>query len=170
MRLLVTYATRAGSTAEVAAAIGETLAARGMTVDVAPVTSRPSLSGYDAVVLCSAIRMSAWLGDMMDFVKANQAALKKVPVALVTLHILNTGDDEASRAARLAYTAPVRQLLSPVEDVFFAGKIDYSTLSFLDRLMAKAVEQQTGTPPGDYRDWNAMRAWANGTLAQKLVG
>lgn len=55
-RILVTYATRAGSTAEVAAAIGESLAARGYAVEVKSVKEKPGVAGYSAVVLGSAIR------------------------------------------------------------------------------------------------------------------
>ena len=44
-RVLVTYATRAGSTAEIAQAIAGTLAARGYAVDVKPVKEKPQLTG-----------------------------------------------------------------------------------------------------------------------------
>jgi menaquinone-dependent protoporphyrinogen IX oxidase len=73
--------------------------------------------------------------------------------------MLNAGDDETSRAARQAYTAPVRELLPSVDEVFFKGKLDYKTLSFLDRLIAKAVETPDN-PPGDFRDWNQIRDWS----------
>jgi len=160
-RVLVTYATRAGSTAEVAAAIAETLSARGYTVDVKPVKSKPSLAGYAAVVLGSAIRMGNWLPEAVDFVKANQATLNAVPVALFSVHMLNTGDDEASRTARHAYLNAVRPLLNGAEEVYFEGKMDFSRLSFLDRLIAgmvKAVE-------ADHRDWAQIRGWVPAALA-----
>ncbi len=68
-RILVTYATCAGSTAEIATAIAETLAARGYSIDLKPVNEKPDLSGYAAVVLGSAIRMGRWLPEAVDFVK-----------------------------------------------------------------------------------------------------
>lgn len=159
-RILVTYATKVGSTVEVAAAIGETLAGRGYSVDVRPVKEKPALDGYTAVVMGSAIRIGSWLPEAVNFIRQNQARLSKLPVALFTVHLLNRGEDEASRAARAAYTAPVRALLPNAPETFFAGKMDYNTLSFFDRVLAKAVEQQTNTPPGDFRDWDAIRAWA----------
>jgi len=143
-RILVTYATRAGSTVEVAAAIGETLAKRGFAVDVKPVKAKPSLDGYQAVVLGSAIRIGSWLPEMMDFIKQHQPTLGALPTALFSVHMLNTADDDTSRTARAAYTAPARQLLTPAAEAFFAGKMDYARLSFLDRVIAKAVEGSTG--------------------------
>lgn len=139
-RVLVAYATRAGSTAEIAAAGGQSLGDGGYAVDVKPVKEKPKLDGYAAVVLGSAIRMGSWLPEAVDFVKANQAALNAVPVALFTVHMLNTGDDEASRAARAAYLNAVRPLLKDAEAVYFEGKMDFSRLSFLDRTIAKMVK------------------------------
>src|SRR4030066_566370 len=57
--ILVPYATRAGSTAEVADAIGKNLAQNGAVVDVSAVKKVQSLNGYQAVVLGSAIRRGA---------------------------------------------------------------------------------------------------------------
>ena len=154
-RILITYATRAGSTSEIAAALGETLAERGFSVDVESVKTNPSLNNYDAVILGSAVRMSNWLPEMVDFIKKNQEALNQIPVAFFTVHMLNLGEDEVSRAARLAYLNSVRPLLSPVDEAFFAGKIDLETLSFVDRLMVKMVK----SPIGDFRDWAEIRTW-----------
>ncbi|MEJ5247544.1 MAG: flavodoxin domain-containing protein [Caldilinea sp.] len=156
-RILIAYATRAGSTAEIAQAIAETLTARGYAVDVRPVKEKPSLDGCAAVVLGSAVRMGAWLPEAVNFVQANQAALRALPVALFTVHMLNTGDDEASQTARAAYVNNVLPLLNEAETVYFEGKMDFSRLSFLDRFIAKMV----GAVEEDNRDWKRIHAWAN---------
>lgn len=156
-KILVAYATRAGSTAEIATTIGKTLAERGFNVDVKPVKANPALTGYHAVILGSAIRMGNWLPEMVKFIQSNQLALNALPVALFTVHMLNAGEDEASRAARAAYTAPIRALLPNAPEAFFTGVMDFSRLSFLDRFIAgmvKAVES-------DQRDWDTIHAWAN---------
>jgi menaquinone-dependent protoporphyrinogen oxidase len=154
--ILIAYATRAGSTAEIAATLGETIAGRGFSVEVKPVKKVSSLDGYQAVILGSAIRMGNWLPEMVKFIQSNQSVLNGLPAALFTVHMLNAGDDEASQTARAAYTAPVRALLPNAPEVFFTGVMDFSRLSFLDRFIAsmvKAVES-------DQRDWNAIRRWA----------
>ncbi|MGD1994532.1 MAG: flavodoxin domain-containing protein [Anaerolineae bacterium] len=159
-RTLVTYATRAGSTAEIAAAIGESLAQRGVAVDVKPVKEQPDLSGYQVVLIGSAIRMGRWLPEAMEFIEANQTALNQLPVALFTVHMNNLGDDEDSRTARRAYLDAVRPLLDNAEEVYFAGEMDFSRLSFFDRLIAKAV----GSVESDERDWDKIRAWVPAAL------
>ncbi len=163
--VLIAFATRAGSTPEIAHAVGETLAARGFNVDVQPVRQVRSLQAYDAVILGSPIRVGNWLPEATAFVRTFQADLNRLPVALFTAHMLNLGEDEASRTARLTYTAPVRALLPNAQETFFAGKVDYRTLSFFDRLLTKMIEKQTGQPVGDMRNWDAIRQWAQGVFA-----
>ncbi len=160
-RILVTYATRASSTAEVAAAIGESLGQRTFSVHVKPVKDKPSLGGYRMAIMGSAIRMGKWLPEAVEFIKANQAALGQMHAALFSVHMPNVGDDEASRAARLAYLDSVRPLLDGAEEVCFGGKMDLARLSFLDRLMAKMVK----AVDADHRDWDAIRAWLPEALA-----
>jgi menaquinone-dependent protoporphyrinogen oxidase len=159
-RVLVTYATRAGSTSEIAAAIGESLSQRGLSVDVKPVKGNPSLNGYQAIIMGSAIRMGNWLPEAVDFVKANQSALNAMPVALFTVHMLNTGEDETSRNARLAYLNSVRPLLNNAEETYFLGKMDFSRLSFMDRFISKMVK----AVESDQRDWEKIRQWSKTIL------
>ena len=55
-KILVVYASRAGSTAGVAEAIGKTLAESGVQVDVLPMKDVTDLAPYRAVVAGSAIQ------------------------------------------------------------------------------------------------------------------
>lgn len=164
-RILIAYASRAGSTAGVADAIGAAIKLRGLNVDIQQVTAKPSADRYDAIILGSAVRMGGWLPEMVEFIKTNQAVLQSRPVALFTVHMLNTGADETSRAARRAYVNSIRPLVDPVDEVFFAGKIELDHLSFVDRLMVKMVK----SPIGDFRDWDSIRAWSSAVFQSQGV-
>jgi menaquinone-dependent protoporphyrinogen oxidase len=155
-KVLIAYASRAGSTAEIATAIGETLAAHGAAVDVLPLKSVTSLAGYRAVVIGSAIRFGSWLPEAVKFVEQNRQALSQRPLAIFAAHILNTDDDETSRQNRQQYLAPVRKLVTPRAEALFAGVGDPKKVSFVERQLYKAVK----APQGDYRSWQAIRAWA----------
>ena len=157
-KVLIAYATRCGSTAEVAEAIAKKLAERGNSVELKAIKDQPSLEGYHAVVLGSAIRMGSWVGEAAEYVQANQAALNSLPTAIFSVHSNNLGDDETSRAARGEYHKAVRALITPAAEAFFAGKIDLSKMSFLDRLITKMMK----TEEVDYRDWDKINAWAAG--------
>jgi menaquinone-dependent protoporphyrinogen oxidase len=155
-KVLIAYASKSGATGEVAEALGESLRSQGATVDVRAVKTVTSLDGYGAVVIGSSVRMGKWLSEATEFVTKNQAWLSQMPTALFTLHMLNLDDSAASVAGRRAYTAPVRQLVSPAAEAFFAGRMAYAHLSFFESLMSKAMKAQEQ----DLRDWAKIRAWA----------
>ena len=154
-RILVAFATRAGSTAEVAEAIGKALGASGAAVDVCPVKDIHDLSPYRAVVLGSPIRMGHWLPEAVAFLKAHRAELSRVPVACFVTCVTLTNDTVGNRRTVDAYLDPVRAILRPVSVGLFAGVMDGSKLSFLDRLMMRA----TKTPEGDFRKWDEIHLW-----------
>src|SRR5690349_16479148 len=81
-KILITYASRAGSTAGVAEAIGKTFAEQGIEVDVCPMQEVQDLSPYRAVVVGSAIRGCKWLPEAMQFVQSHQTELAQKPFAV----------------------------------------------------------------------------------------
>ena len=162
-KALVVYATRAGSTGEVAQIISERLCALGFDAEVQPVESVSSLSGFQAVVLGSAVRYGAWLPEMTKFIELQHIVLSQLPVAIFTLHMQALGDDAASQTTRAGYTKAVRAVVTPRDEVFFAGRVDLARLSFFERMAVKLVK----SPVGDKRDWDRIRQWADG-LGKKL--
>jgi menaquinone-dependent protoporphyrinogen oxidase len=164
-RILVAYATRTGSTVEVAEKIAETLAAAGSSVDVRPIQENPTLEGYSAVVLGSAINGAKWLPEAVQYVREHQAVLRGLPLALFCVHIMNLGDDDQSRAKRLAYLIGVRELVQPVDEAYFAGiGMQPDQASRFERWLYQAFKIG---PEGDCRDWKMIRSWA-GRLAPEL--
>src|SRR5512136_27516 len=79
--ILVTYASRLGSTAGVAEAIGKTLAENGAEVEVRRMEDVTDLAPYHAVVAGSAIRNKQWLPEAMQFMRTHQAVLRQKPFA-----------------------------------------------------------------------------------------
>lgn len=163
-KILVTYASRTGSTAEVAEAIGKTLAASGAQVDVVPMKDVKDLAPYRAVVAGSAIRKSKWLPEAVQFVEAHRATLAQMPFAEFTVCItLAMSNTEQYRAAVAKWVEPVRALVRPLSEGFFAGMLDFSKLPMnMDTLQLRATVAMHIFPSDDRRDWNAIRAWAEG--------
>lgn len=157
-KILVAYASKCGSTGEVAQAIGEALEKMGAAVEVRPVQEVSSLDGYGAVVIGSAVRAGRWLPEATAFVQRRRTELARLPAAIFSLHMLARDESEASRAQRLSFADAARAILSPKAEAFFAGRINPSRMSFMARLMTKAVKAKEE----DLRDWNAIREWAEG--------
>jgi menaquinone-dependent protoporphyrinogen oxidase len=164
-KILVAYSSRTGSTAEVADAIGKKLAQGGTTVDVMSVKDVRSLNGYRAVVLGSAIRADKILPEISSFVKANKNELQKVPVAYFIVCMTLREDTPEKRKKADAYLDPLRAEIKPVDAGLFAGKMDYSKLSFIEKLIIKNIVKVT---EGDFRNWPEINGWAE-TLRPKLM-
>jgi len=156
-KILVAYASRLGSTAEVALVIAQTLIDAGENVDIYPVQQVKDLGIYRAVIVGSAIRYGRWLPDAAEFVAENRELLNSIPTWFFTVCMTIAQDTEENRRKASAFLNPVRALVTPVEEAWFAGKLDYSELTFMQRI----IEKIQGLPEGDFRDWKAIRAWAS---------
>lgn len=160
-RVLVAYASQAGSTAGVAEAIGKSLAEGGAQVDVRHVDAITDLSAYRAVVIGSAIHSGQWLPEAVAFVERNRAALRRMPTAIFQVCMMMTSDNEQYRAMIPSWLDPIAAELNPVARGSFAGQIDlarYPKLS--DKLGMRIFLAFIKKQAGDYRDWNAIRSWA----------
>ena len=161
-KILIAYASKCGSTGEVAAVIGKTIAQTGLRVDVLPIKKVTDLSGYRAVFVGSCIRMGKWLSEAAGFVSANRAALQRLPTAYFTVCATLIEDTPATRARAAGFLEPVRKVLNPAAEGYFAGKVDPNSLSFIENIELQAK----GVPHGDFRDWGKISNWAQNTYAQ----
>jgi menaquinone-dependent protoporphyrinogen oxidase len=158
-KVLVAYSSKAGSTSEIAAAIGETLSKSGADVTVEQIKNVKDLTAYQAVVVGSLIRMGRWVPEAKKFVESNKAMLDKIPTAIFTACDTMKEDTEEKRAEVFGYIEPILQIIKPVENGLFAGKMDTSKLSFMDRTIINMMSKGED-PNADYRDWGKVNTWA----------
>ena len=160
--ILVAYATRYGSTQQVAEAIAETLRESGLEVDLQPMRQVRTLAAYSAVVLGAPLYMFRWHKDARRFLSRHRKALTERPVAIFALG--PTHDDEKERQdsrAQLDKELAKSPWLTPVALEVFGGKYDPAKLRFPVNLFAGKE------PASDIRDWTAIRAWTS-NLAVKF--
>ena len=157
--ILLAYASRFGSTQQVAETIAAALREGGFEVDLQPMQEVKSLDRYDAVVLGAAIYNAKWNANAHQFVAQHQDALIQLPVAIFTLGPLSASD-AAKRNSRRQLDNELSKYpwLKPVAVEIFAGKYDPSKpgLNFFERFL----------PTRDYRNWDDIRAWAYELSAQ----
>jgi menaquinone-dependent protoporphyrinogen oxidase len=151
----VVYASKHGATEGIARHIAERLRASGREVEVRAADAADDLGPPEAVVLGSAVYAGSWMKEAVAFSERHAGSLSGVPVWLFSSGPLGEDvDDEEPQPRQLP---ELEAALSPREHRVFFGALDRSKLGFAERMIVKAVK----APDGDYRDWDAIAAWAD---------
>jgi menaquinone-dependent protoporphyrinogen oxidase len=154
MTVLIVYASKHGSTQEIAERIAEKLRQLGKEAETRSVDEVSDPESYEAFVIGSAIYYGSWLKEATEWVRRNQAVLAARPVWLFSSGPLGTEVKDAEPQPK--ELADVRETIGPRDQRIFFGALEHSRLSFAERMMVKAVR----APEGDFRDWQAIEAWA----------
>jgi len=190
-RILVTYATLAGSTVEVARAVGEEITRSGLQVDVLPLSEVKGIEAYDGVIVGAPMIMG-WHRAALRFLRNNRSAFQRIPLAVFVMAMSLTQTGETSvdgvpltvdenlpkppetegrlnfreRYANLShYVRPILAATRPVKPVtigVFGGRLEYGRLPWWAVLFAMLIIQAQA---GDRRNWTAIRSWAAGLAA-----
>ena len=149
MDVLVAYATRNGSTKEVADAITTVLRERGARVTIAPArTAHAQVASHDLVVLGAPLYSGRWHTDASRFLRRHRRELSGRPVAVFAMGPRQDTDEAWRRSrAQLDKALAKRAWLIPVAVSVFGG----------------------ADPPGhrehrDLRNWDTIGAWAEEIL------
>jgi menaquinone-dependent protoporphyrinogen oxidase len=159
MRALVVVASKHETTWEIAEAIGRALERRGIDAPVRRVEDVEGLDGYGAVIVGSAIYAGRWLEPATRFVRANAAALQGLPVWAFSSGPV--GDPPRPAEEEAVRLDEILELTRAREHRVFAGRLDKGRLGWGER----AVVRVFGAAEGDFRDWQAIDAWAQGIAA-----
>ena len=159
--VLVAYASKHESTAEIAERFAEAMRSAGCDAEARPAGEVDDLSGYAAVVLGSAVYAKRWRREARSFARRHAAALRDMPVWL-----FSSGPFGAVEEHPTAPMPPVAERLAAQlgarENVMFGGRVPTDPGNFVERAMLK------NTPPErrDARDWPAIEEWARGVASQ----
>jgi menaquinone-dependent protoporphyrinogen oxidase len=169
-KILMAYASKYGSTQEVAEAVAATLGERGISVDLQPMRKVRKLEGYGAVVLGAAFYFGLWHKDALNFLSRNGDTLTGRPLAIFALGPTSK-DEKMMQGARAQLDKVMAKFprLSPVAVEMFGGRYP-ARLHFPHTLIASLpASPMHGMPATDIRDWTAIRAWANSLVTKFQV-
>jgi menaquinone-dependent protoporphyrinogen oxidase len=159
----VAYASRHGSTGEIAERIAAVLGDRGLDAEAVPAGEVADLSRYAAVVLGSAVYMGRWRPEAWDFVHHHRDRLAAMPLWLFRSGPVGEAAQNPDEVALPLRVARAAHRLHARGHVTFRGRVPPESAGFMARAVAKKIplEQQ------DARDWDAIEAWA-GEIAAEL--
>ncbi len=168
-KILVVFASKHGSAGEVAREIGKVLARSGAEVEVAPARKVKDIRPYDFVILGTSIRIGKPLREASSFAEKYRAELREIPVALFSVGLQTREDTAENREKARGFLAPIIDIIGePVSLGLFAGRIDRSRFGLFLRIFA-GIEKTGVFNEGDWRDWEAIRRWAE-ELKEKYPG
>jgi menaquinone-dependent protoporphyrinogen oxidase len=174
----VVVATRHGATSGIADRIAEVLRADGLEVMVADAARRPDPDGFDACVIGSAVYMGSWLKEGLEYLERHQEALAVMPVWLFSSGPLPgstkaTQSDDPLEVALGPMEGPgsgghrriaaLASAIVPRDHRVFLGAYDRSDppKSLPERVVRLMPFARSALPEGDFRDWDAIEAWAH---------
>jgi menaquinone-dependent protoporphyrinogen oxidase len=154
--VLIATASKHGSTLDIADEIARVLTRHGLEVTskrVNEAAGMADLAGFDAALVGSAVYVGNWLAEAVAFVDRHAAELAQMPVWLFSSGPVGqpampagdpTGTDEMVAKTRARGHR------------VFAGRLDVTQLGMGERMIVRLLR----APTGDYRDWQAVTAWA----------
>jgi menaquinone-dependent protoporphyrinogen oxidase len=164
MSVLVAYASKRGSTAEIAETVAATLRREGLKVCLEPAGEVQSLERFDAVVLGSAVYMKRWRGDARHFLKKHRKALRQTPFWVFSSGpVGDPGQDNPDWIEPPKLAEKVEELGGKGHAVF-GGCLPTQPNGFIERAMVEGVPKEYR----DRRDWDEIRAWAQ-QIAEQLA-
>ena len=164
-RILVTYATRFGSTHEIASAIAHELNNAGLEARADEASSGLVPDDYDGFVIGSPVYGGAWLPGAGMFAAIMAERMNGKPVALFSVGTTMVKNAELGSAEHSNFVEKLTTIapsLNVISDTMFAGYFDRSNLSWWMRIVDRIVS----TPQGDHRDWVGIKAWAKSLAPQ----
>ncbi|RQD84635.1 MAG: hypothetical protein D5R96_00970 [Methanocalculus sp. MSAO_Arc2] len=154
-RILVTYATRTGSTEGIATVIMDVLRSAGMDVDLLDIRNNPDPEVYDHLIIGGPIYMGR-MAEVGDFCRQHHDVISvRIRGAFAVGLMFRDDDPEKQKQGREILQNALGQIV-PAHYGYFCGKADPAGFSFAQRMVLKLVK----APIGDFRDPDAIRQWA----------
>jgi menaquinone-dependent protoporphyrinogen oxidase len=156
-KVLVTFATRSGTTGQIAETVAEVLRKAGLTAEVLPVKDVRSVDEFDAVVLGTAIRIGKPMPELMQLVKKQRSRLSQIPVAAFAVCLAAKGDTPENRKTIAGYLDPVKNEITLVSEAALAGAMHYARLGVFARFV---IQKMVKAEEGDFRETEKITEWA----------
>ncbi len=156
---LIVYASRYGSTKEIAERIASVLREQGINTTLNAAEDVTGLDSYDAVIIGSALYNGTWLPEAKEFLESFQAELANKDVWLFSSGPA-TDDDPVTVVEGWKVPEPLKhtlEVIRPQAVALFSGKIDAAKLSTEDYLVSSSLRGVSG----DYRNWQTIEGWAS---------
>jgi len=164
--VLIAYATRGGSTAEVAQAVAAAMQEAGVPAEVLPVNQINTLTGREAVILGAPLYIGHFPREFHQFLRLHHEALHHMhPWLFVLGPTRNVPKDFEGARTQAEKELSHYAWLHPADLHIFGGRWNTQDLPFPFSLIRRIPGNPLGKIPAqDIRDWVAIREWSLGIV------
>jgi len=159
---LITYATRAGSTAEVAEFIAKRMCEKGLSVELLPLPDVKELTHYSSIILGTPIRMGRVMPEALSFTKNNRSFLRQKPFACFAVCLTMREDTPDNRIKTASFLKPLMDSTTTLPPGLFGGTMKPSRLRGFWKFAFR------NKPVEDHRDWQKIGEWTDSTCLSLL--
>ena len=166
--VLIAYATRSGSTGEVAQAIAAAMDEAGVPAEVQAVEEVATLSGREAIILGAPLYVGRFPKEFHQFLRFQREALRVQRPWVFVVGPTRNREADFEGASKQAERQLNGYPWLCVKDVqVFGGRWSLQNLPFPFSLLRRIPGNPLKTiPEEDSRDWTAIRAWGIGVAQQ----
>ena len=163
-KVLVTYATKYGTTREIAEEIAGVLTSAGLDTEIIPVMEVGIIDAYDAIVIGSPLYMGKILVEAREFCKQYKPYLEGKWIAFFVSGIAVCKEENTNNKIMLEAIDEMSEYVKIDEKGTFGGRL------FLDRHSESDMQLATiaGASEGDFLDMEDVRTWAK-EIGQKIA-
>jgi menaquinone-dependent protoporphyrinogen oxidase len=160
--ILITYASYTGSAETIAGLISSDLESRGFKTELIPISEVKDISSFDAVIAGSAIHSGRWLPEAFDFLESFREQLSEKPFAayLVCMTMAMKNNEKYLQFVS-DFMIPVREIVKPVSEGLFAGKLEIKKLPSLSDKIKFRISVAAGVwKEGDHINRDEIARWS----------
>ncbi len=164
-KILVAYATKCGSTREIAEFMVKTLQENEVDADLGEMKMVKSVKDHSGLVLGAPMYMFRIIGDAHNFLKKHKKDIERIPTAFFSLGPTQDKEEDWKNVwGNFEKELSKYPWFQPIAKEVFGGRLDSSKLVFPYNLLPGKDQ----LPQGDIRDWEKIRAWTE-SLPIKLL-
>jgi menaquinone-dependent protoporphyrinogen oxidase len=163
-RIGIIYSTTDGLTLKICQQISEYVENLGFKTDVIEISSfKHTITDYSKLIIGASIRCGRHNKKVTEFIKKYKNDLEQIETAFFSVNLVARKEDKNTFDTN-PYVVKFFDRLDwnpKIIDVF-AGRLDYDSYSFFDRLMIRLIMKITKGPtksdkPIEYTDWDRVK-------------
>lgn len=165
--ILIIYSTTDGQTKKICQKLQQVIEQQAHQATVVSIQDDPhiDLAAFDKIVIGASIRYGKHSPQIVSFIEKNRLLLESKPNAFFSVNVVARKPEKSDPEHNPYLQKFLKRILwKPRKLAVFAGKIDYPSYRFFDRLMIRLIMWMTKGPTDpktvvEFTDWDQVESF-----------